>query len=107
MTACSGTYGGRELFCSPSPSQLRSDLCQVPCSLVQMIPGLGLKAASTEMHRNGDMLPEENTRLRNSQHRQRCPLTRGHFQMKSLLSRLKGDRCFKIPVALIVQCFVD
>lgn len=61
----------------PDLSWPRSDLHQAPCGLMQMIPShiLELKAASTEIHRNGDVLSQENhTPLRSSQKRQRCPL---------------------------------
>lgn len=41
---------------------------------------LELKAASAEIHRNGDVFPEEkHVHLRNGQKRQRCPLTQGHL----------------------------
>ena len=98
-----GVVNHRTAF--PDLSQLCSDLCQVPCGLMQMILShiLELKPASTEIHRNWDIFPEEkHAHLRNSQKRQRCPL-QGHLSVKSSLSRMEGDRCFKIPIALIVQ----
>lgn len=81
---------------------------------MQTIPNhiLELKAASTEkvafLHRNRDIFPEEkHVHLRSSQKKQRWPLMQGHLRVKSSLSRMEGDRCFRIPLALSVQWFVD
>jgi len=54
-----GVVKGRMTF--PDLSQLCSHLGQVLCGLQQKTPShiLELKAAFTEIHRNGDVFPEE------------------------------------------------
>lgn len=83
MDGSLGLSWGREpLYGIPRPVPALPDLCLVPCGLMQMIPShtLELKAASTEIHRNGDVFSKEkHAHLRNSQKRQRCPLTQGHL----------------------------